>query len=123
MCNLYSITKSQQAIRDLAKAIRDFIGGKTRQNINRISAVIPVVMSLLALGVVLVVVTTGWERGLQDEGAGAHIFQLLIVLQAPFILAFLATADWGRLMNVARPAAVQVATMALAIGSVALFQL
>ena len=95
----------------------------TRQKINRICAAIPIVMSLLALGVVLVVVTTGWERGLQDEGAGAHIFQLLIVLQAPFILAHLATADWGRFMSVARPAAVQVATLALAIGSVTLFPL
>jgi hypothetical protein len=26
MCNLYSITKSQQAIRDLAKAMRDMTG-------------------------------------------------------------------------------------------------
>jgi hypothetical protein len=26
MCNLYSITKSQQAIRDLVKAIRDITG-------------------------------------------------------------------------------------------------
>jgi hypothetical protein len=26
MCNLYSVTKSQQAVRDLAKAIRDLTG-------------------------------------------------------------------------------------------------
>ena len=95
----------------------------TRQKINRISAVAPVVMSLLALGVVLVVVVTGWERGLKDEGAGAHIFQLLVLLQTPFILAFLATANWGRLMSVARPATTQIAALGLAIGSVAFFRL
>ena len=87
------------------------------------SAIIPVVMSLIALLDVLIVVSTGWERKLTDEGAAAHIFQLLIAAQAPFILTFLVTADWRRLMPVVRPLAFQILTISLAIGSVAIFRL
>ena len=94
-----------------------------RQKINRVSAIVPVVMSLLAVALVLVVVTTGWERHLNDEGAAAHIFQLLIVVQVPFILAFLATADWRRFAAIARPVALQVGSLFLAVGSVVFFKL
>jgi hypothetical protein len=45
-----------------------------RQKINQISTVVPVIMSLLALAVVLVVVTTGWERHLKHEGTAAIYF-------------------------------------------------
>ncbi len=94
-----------------------------RQKINRISGIIPVVMSLVALLVVLIVVFTGWERNLTDEGTAAHIFQLLIVLQAPIILLFLATADWKHFMQVARPLAFQVLAIGLAFVPVAFFKL
>ena len=66
-----------------------------RQKINRISAIMPVILSLLALLDVMFVVITGWERHLKDEGAAAHIFQLLIVAQTPFMLAYFATANWS----------------------------
>jgi len=69
------------------------------QRINKVSAIAPVVMSLLALAMVLVVVTTGWQRDVKDEGTAAHLFQLLIVMQVPFILTFVTTgklgADWA----------------------------
>ena len=94
-----------------------------RQKINRVSAIIPVCMSLAALLVVLIVVSTGWERNLSDEGAAAHIFQLLIVAQIPFVLAFLVTADWQRLMQVARPLVLQILSVGIAVGSVAYFKL
>ena len=94
-----------------------------RGRINRISGLVPIVLSLLALGIVAVAVTTGWERGLKDEGVGAHLFQLLIVAQIPFILLFLATADWRRARQVAAPLAGQVAGLMLAFGAVALFHL
>jgi hypothetical protein len=94
-----------------------------RQKINRICGIVPVVMSLAALCIVMVVITTGWERNLTDEGTAAHTFQLLIVAQMPFVLAFLATANWKRLMEVLRPFSLQVLTIGLALGSVTYFKL
>jgi hypothetical protein len=92
-------------------------------SVNRIGAIAPVAMSLLALSLVLLSVTTGWERGQKDEGAAAHIFQLLIVGQLPFIAAFLFTANWRRAPAVAQPIALQLGALALAVGSVAFFRL
>ena len=94
-----------------------------RQKINRISAIAPFVMSLSTLILVLVVVDAGWDKGAKDEGSAAHIFQLLIGLQIPFILAFLVTADWKRLMRVAGVVSLQTAAVALAFGPVAFFKL
>jgi hypothetical protein len=108
-----------------AEKIRsDYGGAMNRQKINRISAIAPVILSLLALLDIMIVVTTGWERHLKDEGAAAHIFQLLIVTQAPFVLAFFATANWGgRVMSIARPLAFQILAIGLAFGFVAFFRL
>jgi hypothetical protein len=98
------------------------------QAINRVSAIVPIVLSLMAFGVLIVALLTGWERhytvnGRPDEGAVAHIFQLLIVAQAPFILAFIATADWKRVLRVAGVIALQAAALALALAPVAFFKL
>jgi len=61
------------------------------QRINRISGRVVLVLSLIALGTVL----SGYTQPPQaDEGTGAHIFQLAMVLLAPMVLLFLATADW-----------------------------
>ena len=94
-----------------------------RERINRITGIAPVVMSLSAFAIILVVVTTGWQRNLTDEGAAAHTFQLLIVLQLPLIATFLGTADWGRFMRVARPMVFQFAALGVAFGALAYFQL
>ena len=94
-----------------------------RQKIHRVSAITPFVMSLSAFILVLVAVATGWDKGLKDEGSAAHIFQLLIALQIPFILAFLVTADWKSFMRVAGIVSLQVAAVALAFGPVAAFKL
>jgi hypothetical protein len=80
-------------------------------------------MSLMALLIVAIVVSTGWERNLTDEGAAAHIFQLLIVAQVPFVVAFLVTADWRRIVAVARSLAIQLLAIGTALGSLALFKL
>ena len=93
------------------------------QKINRISAIAPIVMSLAAFLVVLAAVTTGWGQDTKDEGASAHVFQLLIALQIPFILAFLVTADWSRLMRLIAVLSLQVAAIALAFAPVAYFKL
>jgi hypothetical protein len=96
---------------------------RAMMTINRIGAIVPIAMSLLALSLVLAVATTGWERGLKDEGAAAHIFQLLVVGQLPFIAAYLITANWRRGVTVAVPIALQFGALALAIGAVAFFRL
>jgi hypothetical protein len=74
-------------------------GSMTRHNINRISAIVPFVMSAIALLLATVAGAAGWEKGATDEGALAHISQLLIVAQVPF-----ATANWVRALPVARAA-------------------
>lgn len=52
------------------------------------SAWLPIAMSLAALATVLTSVAIyGIVRG-SDEGAGAHIFQLLIALQVPLVAFF-----------------------------------
>ena len=93
------------------------------QKINGISAIAPIVMSLAAFLVVLAAVTTGWGQDTKDEGAAAHVFQLLIALQIPLILAFLLTADWSRLTRLIAVLSLQVAAIALAFAPVAYFKL
>src|SRR5947209_7807575 len=61
--------------------------------VNRASFVLPLVFSAAAF----VLVSASIARGVApqpDEGASAHIWQLLMLAQFPAIIAFLATADW-----------------------------
>ena len=95
----------------------------SRQKINRISAIAPVVMSVLAFAIVLLAVSTGWGMVPGDEGAAAHIFQILIVLQMPLILAFLATADWRKWRWVTGRMVLRAAAIVLAFSPVAYFKL
>ncbi len=95
----------------------------SREAINRICAVAPIVLSALAVLVLVFAFATGWGQGYGDEGAAAHLWQLLIGGQAPFVLAFLATADWDRWQRVAGPFALQVCALALAFFPVAYFRL
>jgi hypothetical protein len=80
-------------------------------------------MSFSAFLLVLVAVAIGWDKGKTDEGAAAHIFQLLIALQVPFVVAFWATADRGRLRRIAGIMALQAAAIVLAFSPVAFFRL
>jgi hypothetical protein len=93
------------------------------QRVNRIGSVAPTIMSILALAIAVVVVTTGWDRHLNDEGTAVHLFQILIVGQLPFIIGYLATANWQRPTHFLRPMIYQIAALSLALGSVALFKL
>lgn len=63
------------------------------QPINRISIVVMVGLSLIAL---LAVLSGYLQQPQPDEGIAAHIFQLAIAGLAPAILVFLATANWKR---------------------------
>jgi energy-coupling factor transporter transmembrane protein EcfT len=84
--------------------------------VHRISSRIVIALSLIALFTVL----TGYlqpphtQSGRGDEGTAAHIFQISIVLVALTILVYIATADWKRPWQSARPLALPAAFLVLA---------
>lgn len=85
------------------------------EQVHRISSKVILVLSLIALLTVL----SGYLQSPhapapEDEGAGAHIFQLSIVLLAPVLLVFLATADWTRPRRSVRPLAIPAVALVLA---------
>ena len=86
---------------------------KGGQQINRVSSIVLIVLSLIALLDVLLGYT---QPPLSDEGTGAHIFQLSIVALMATGFLFLATADWTQpartLRRLAFPAAVVVLAFA-----------
>jgi hypothetical protein len=89
---------------------------------NRACAVAPVVMSTLAFLLAFFGGITAVGRA-EDEGTSAHVFQLLIVAQVPFVVGFLATADWRRARRVAFTTALHVAAVVLAFAPILYFQL
>jgi len=58
-----------------------------------------------------------------DEGAAAHIFQLLIGGQASILAVYLITADWSRWPRVAGQFALQVGAILIAFAPVAYFHM
>jgi hypothetical protein len=56
--------------------------------LRRPSALVPLVMSGIALALVVWQLTSQDPAGVPDEGTTAHLFQLLIVGQAPFAAWF-----------------------------------
>lgn len=56
--------------------------------LKRPSAFLPVVMSLMALATVLVFLASHGPAPQADEGAAAHIWQLLMAAQVPIVLYF-----------------------------------
>jgi hypothetical protein len=95
----------------------------SREAVNRVCAIAPIVMSVLAILLLAFSFATGWGQGHGDEGAAAHLWQLLIGGQAPFVLGFLATANWDRWQRVAGPFVLQVGALAVALFPVAYFRL
>ena len=84
----------------------------SRQQINRVSTIALIVLSLTALLDVLLFGYT--QPPLPDEGTGAHIFQLSIVALVPTGFLFLATADWTRPVRTGRRLAFPAAVVVLA---------
>lgn len=85
------------------------------QQINRVSWIVLIILSLIALATVV----SGFFQPPQpqtDEGAAAHIFQLSIVAFVPTTLLFLATADWSRPLRTARAVAFPFITVLVACG-------
>ena len=87
------------------------------QQVNRVSGIVLVVLSLIALLTVLIGLTQPPQPPPQDEGTGAHIFQLSIVALVPMTILFLATADWTRPWRSARPLVFTVAATIFAFGA------
>jgi hypothetical protein len=89
----------------------------TRQQINRTSARLLIVLSLTALLTVVSGYTQPPQPRETDEGTAAHIFQLSIAVQVLIILLFLATADWTQPLRSARPLAIPAVALVLAFGA------
>ena len=81
------------------------------RQIHRASSRIITIRSLIAL---LTVLSGYFQPPQSDEGTGAHIFQLCIVLLMPVIVLFLATTDWKLPARSARPLAFPAATLLVA---------
>lgn len=86
----------------------------SKQQINRVSGNVLIVLSLTAL---LAVLSGYFQPPQPDEGSAAHIFQLSIAALLPTNLLFFATADWKQPLRGARPLAFPVATLVFAIGA------
>ena len=95
----------------------------TRIRLNRIAARVPVICSLLAFALVVTALATGWQTHAADEGAAAHLFQLLVAAQLPFVAVFLLTADWRPATRPVPTLALQAALLMLALAPVAIFRL
>ena len=93
-----------------------------RQKINTICAIVPLILSLMACVWVLGNVAGGVRSGNSDEGLGFKVFWLLIAIQIPLILGYLATADWRRWRGTGG-IVLQVAALVLAFSPVAYFKL
>ena len=95
----------------------------TRTQINRWTAMTPLLLSGAAFLLALIAGVTGWERDLPDEGAAAHLFQLLIAAQVPIVILFLWTADRAQFRSTGKWLAFDLVAIALAFAPVALFHL
>lgn len=65
----------------------------THAQINRVAAILPLVFSAFAFLLVMANILAGVPPQ-PDEDASAHLWQLLVGIQLPLILLFVATADW-----------------------------
>jgi membrane protease YdiL (CAAX protease family) len=72
------------------------------RQINRVSGLALIALSLTALLTVLSGYTQPAQFSQPDEGTAAHIFQLSIAALVPTIFPFLATADWKQPSRSAR---------------------
>ena len=94
-----------------------------RQSLNTLATFAALLLAVASLMLVMFAETTGWGQTPGDEGAAAHIWQLLMVLQLPLLLAFLLTADWARLRATVSRGALQVGAVLVALAPVAILRL
>jgi len=84
------------------------------QRVNGISAIVLLLLSLVAL---LAVLSGFMQPPQHDEGTAAHIFQLAIAALVPAIAVFVATADWTQPLRSARATVYPAAVLVLAFGA------
>ena len=94
-----------------------------RLRANRICAAVPLILSLIACVWVLGNVAGGIRSANSGEGLGFKVFWGLILAQLPFILGYLATADWKHQGRVAARLVFQGAALVAAFSPVAYFRL
>ena len=87
--------------------------------LNRVSIVAPLVCSALAFAIVVGSLLAGAPPQ-RDEGAAAHLFQLLIVVQLPLIVLFVVTRDRQEHDRCIRVLILHVLGIGAAMGSLAL---
>jgi hypothetical protein len=87
------------------------------------SAVIPLLMSAVALATVLIHVLATGATPATDEGTAAHVFQLMFAGQAPFVAFFALKWMPRRPSQAMHVIATQAAAALLALAPVVLFDL
>ncbi len=93
------------------------------EKVSRASGIALVVLSLAALLLVLVFGFVFPQRPPPaDEGAPAHLFQLIIVTLVPVSFVYLATADWRRPRRSVRPPAIAAVIVTLAFVALYVFE-
>ena len=88
------------------------------RRLNRALLVAPVICSMIALALVLGNVAAGVPHQ-ADEGTAAHVFQVMIVVQLPLVISFIATADWKQTLRLALALAAHALAAAAALGPLA----
>jgi hypothetical protein len=87
---------------------------KTLARFNRLGGVwLPFLCSGLAFLIVIANIVAGVQPQ-HDEGTNAHLWQLLMLGQLPFMALFLATAEWRRPQRPSSIALLQLAAFAAA---------
>jgi hypothetical protein len=85
------------------------------EQVNRLSGI---VLSVLSVTELLDVLLLGYTRPpLPDEGAGAHIFQLVALAVLPTVFVFVGTADWTQPWRIVRRLALPFVALVLAFGA------
>lgn len=98
-----------------AAPLRD-ASGSWRKHAWIYAAITAIALSLFALAIVVGNVAFGAPHE-PDENASAHLFQLAIAAQAPLLVLFLATADWGQRKRIIALLGGQVFAAAAALGA------
>ncbi len=97
---------------------------EAKQTINTWTRWAPLALSAAAIGLLAFALATGWGKGPPgDEGAAAHLWQILVGLQVPLIVIFAGTAEWRRPLGPLAFLGLQVLALMLAMAPVAILRL
>jgi multisubunit Na+/H+ antiporter MnhB subunit len=92
------------------------------RTVKRVTAVAPIIMSLVSLAIVIEGHLEFGSHPPADEGWQAHIFQLLMLLAVPIILLYIAIS-WRSLKQALPVLAAQLFLWLLALGALRFFNL